>query len=77
MAPGARVSLADQAYLAVREDVLRGQLRPGTPLSRRRLARDLGMSVAEVTGQICALAAPEWRERRGSRRGPVEVPPGG
>ena len=68
MAPGARVSLADQAYLAVREDVLRGQLRPGTHVR---------YGLAEVTGQICALAAPEWRERRGSRRGPVEVPPGG
>ena len=32
------VSLADEAYLAVRDEILRGQLRPGTPLSRRRLA---------------------------------------
>ncbi len=33
--------------------------------------------LAEVTGQIGALSTPEWRERRGSRRRPVEVPPGG
>ena len=38
-------TLAEQAYQALREGILRGQLPPGTPLSRRRLARDLGMSV--------------------------------
>jgi len=33
--------------------------------------------LAEVTGQIGALSTPEWRERRGSHRRPVEVPRGG
>ena len=36
-------SLADQAYEAIREDILRGRLAPGTPLSRRRLAEDLSL----------------------------------
>ena len=50
--------LAERAYIAIREEILRGQLRPGTPLSRRRLAREFGMSVIPVTD------ASDWRERR-------------
>lgn len=74
MASGARVSLADQAYLAIRDDILRGQLRPGTPLSRRRLARDLGMSVVPVTDALRRLEGDgllESRARAGTR---VRVP---
>ena len=36
MVSGARVSLADQAYLAIREEILRGQLRAGTRVWRER-----------------------------------------
>jgi len=68
------VSLASRAYLAVREEILRGQLRPGTALSRRRLARDLGMSVVPVSDALRRLeddGLVESRPRAGTR---VRVP---
>ena len=70
----ARVSLCDKAYLAIRDEILRGQLRPGTPLSRRRLARELGMSVLPVTDALRRLEGDglvESRPRAGTR---VRVP---
>src|SRR5947208_6718777 len=70
----APVSLADRAYAAIREEILRGQLRPGTPLSRRRLARELGMSVLPVTDALRRLEVDglvESRARAGTR---VRVP---
>jgi len=74
MSTSARVSLCDKAYLAIREEILRGQLRPGTPLSRRRLARELGMSVLPVTDALRRLEGDglvESRARAGTR---VRVP---
>jgi DNA-binding GntR family transcriptional regulator len=74
VAPAAGVSLAGRAYLAVREEILRGQLRPGTALSRRRLARDLGMSVVPVSEALRRLeddGLVESRPRAGTR---VRVP---
>jgi DNA-binding GntR family transcriptional regulator len=68
------VSLAEQAYLAIREEILRGQLRPGTPLARRRLARELGMSLLPVTDALRRLEEDglvESRARAGTR---VRVP---
>jgi DNA-binding GntR family transcriptional regulator len=68
------VSLADRAYLAIRDEILRGQLRPGTPVSRRRLARELGMSVIPVTDALRRLQEDgllETRARAGTR---VRVP---
>jgi len=68
------VSLADQAYAAIREEILRGQLRPGMALSRRRLARELGMSVVPVTEALQRLEGHglvESRPRAGTR---VRVP---
>ena len=68
------VSLADHAYLAIRDEILRGQLGPGTALSRRRLARELRMSVVPVTEALRRLAADglvESRARAGTR---VRVP---
>jgi DNA-binding GntR family transcriptional regulator len=68
------VSLAERAYLAIRDEILRGQLRPGTALSRRRLARELGMSVVPVTEALRRLAGDglvESRARAGTR---VRVP---
>jgi len=68
------VTLADRAYGAIREEILRGQLRPGTPLSRRRLARELGMSVLPVTDALRRLEVDglvESRARAGTR---VRVP---
>jgi DNA-binding GntR family transcriptional regulator len=67
-------TLADEAYLAVREEILRGQLRPGMPVSRRRLARDLGMSIVPVTDALKRLEEDgllETRARAGTR---VRVP---
>jgi len=63
-------SLADQAYAAIREDILRGRLRPGTPLSRRRLADELGMSlipVAEALRRLEDDRLVESRPRVGTR----------
>src|ERR1700737_4390725 len=74
MASGPVVSLADEAYLAIREEILQGQLRPGTPLSRRRLADELGMSVVPVTHALRRLEEAglvESRARTGTR---VRVP---
>ena len=68
------VSLSDRAYGAIREEILRGQLRPGTPLSRRRLAQELGMSVLPVTDALRRLEVDglvESRARAGTR---VRVP---
>ncbi|HUG54000.1 MAG TPA: GntR family transcriptional regulator [Vicinamibacteria bacterium] len=74
MASASAVSLADRAYYAIRDEILRGQLRPGTPLSRRRLARELGMSVLPVTDALRRLERDgllESRARAGTR---VRVP---
>jgi DNA-binding GntR family transcriptional regulator len=68
------VSLADEAYLAIRDEILRGQLGPGTPLSRRRLARQLEMSVLPVSDALKRLEEDglvETRARAGTR---VKVP---
>jgi GntR family transcriptional regulator, rspAB operon transcriptional repressor len=68
------VSLADEAYVAIRGEILRGQLRPGSPLSRRRLARQLGMSVLPVSDALRRLEEDglvESRARAGTR---VRVP---
>ena len=67
-------SLSEDAYLSIRDEILRGQLRPGTPLSRRRLARELGMSVLPVTDALRRLeddGLVETRARAGTR---VRVP---
>jgi len=68
------LSLADAAYDAVREAILRGQLKPGVPLSRRRLADDLRMSVIPVTDALRRLEEDglvESRPRAGTR---VRIP---
>jgi DNA-binding GntR family transcriptional regulator len=70
------LSLADAAYDAIRDAILRGQLRPGTPLSRRRLADDLQMSVIPVTDALRRLEEDglvESRPRAGTR---VRIPSG-
>jgi GntR family transcriptional regulator, rspAB operon transcriptional repressor len=68
------MSLADAAYHSVREAILRGQLKPGAPLSRRRLADDLRMSVIPVTDALRRLEEDglvESRPRAGTR---VRIP---
>jgi GntR family transcriptional regulator, rspAB operon transcriptional repressor len=67
-------SLADEAYLAIRDEILRGRLRPGAPLSRRRLAGELGMSVLPVSDALRRLEEDglvESRARAGTR---VKIP---
>jgi DNA-binding GntR family transcriptional regulator len=72
--PSKAGSLADRAYFAIREDILQGQLRPGTPVSRRRVALELGMSVLPVADALRRLQEDgllETRARAGTR---VRVP---
>jgi DNA-binding GntR family transcriptional regulator len=62
-------SLADQAYEAVREEILRGRLRPGARASRRRLAEELGMSILPVAEALRRprTIASSSRPRAGTR----------
>lgn len=68
------VSLAETAYTRIRDSILRGQRALGSPLSRRKLAGELGMSVVPVTDALQRLEADglvESRPRVGTR---VRVP---
>jgi DNA-binding GntR family transcriptional regulator len=63
-------SLAQQAYLAVRDRILKGELAFGAPVSRRTLAAELGMSllpVAEALQRLEAEGLVESRPRIGTR----------
>src|SRR5208282_318497 len=69
-----RESLSGQAYLAIRNRILHGQLPMGSVLSRRRLATDLGMSMLPICAAIQRLeneGLVESRPRVGTR---VRVP---
>lgn len=62
--------LAGQAYRAVLERLMSGQLPPGTMLDRRSVAEELGMSVAPVLEAMLQLEADGFLEalpRRGTR----------
>ena len=50
-----RENLSGQAYLAIRNQVLHGQLGMGAVLSRRKLAADLGMSMLPICTAIQRL----------------------
>lgn len=68
------ITLADRAYLVVRERIFRGDLPAGAPLSRRRVAAELGMSLLPVSEALQRLEADgllESRPRAGTR---VRVP---
>jgi DNA-binding GntR family transcriptional regulator len=67
-------NLADSAYLAVREKILRGILPLGAPVSSRGLAQELGMShlpVAQALRRLESEGFLESRPRAGTR---VRVP---
>jgi GntR family transcriptional regulator, rspAB operon transcriptional repressor len=69
-APSGEAGLAAQAYAQLREAILEGRLPPGTPLSRRRLAGDYGMSPVPVGDAISRLETEglvESRPRAGTR----------
>ncbi|MEO8373149.1 MAG: GntR family transcriptional regulator [Candidatus Solibacter sp.] len=57
-------SLAEKAYLVIREQILRGQLPLGCGLSRRALAAELGMSMAPVSEALQRLASEGLVESR-------------
>lgn len=70
----ARGTLAEEAYLRIREDIVRGHLVIGTPVSRRGLAKDMDMSmlpVAEALQRLEREGLVESRPRVGTR---VRVP---
>jgi DNA-binding GntR family transcriptional regulator len=64
------ISLARQAYYTIRDRILRGEIALGAPLSRRSLARDLGMSLLPVAEALQSLERDglvESRPRVGTR----------
>jgi DNA-binding GntR family transcriptional regulator len=64
------MSLADQAYYTIRERILKGEIALGAPLSRRKLAAELGMSLLPVAEAFQSLEADglvESRPRVGTR----------
>lgn len=66
----AATSLAQRAYLAIRARILKGELPLGAPLSRRKLALELGMSllpVAEALQRLENEGLVESRPRIGTR----------
>lgn len=67
---GERVSLSERAYYTIRERILKGELALGAPLSRRRLAAGLGMSLLPVAEALQSLEKDglvESRPRVGTR----------
>jgi GntR family transcriptional regulator, rspAB operon transcriptional repressor len=65
-----RVSFADQAYYTIRGRILKGEIPLGAPLSRRKLAAELGMSLLPVSEAFQALESDglvESRPRVGTR----------
>ena len=65
-----QASLAKRAYLFIRDSILKGELRLGAPLSRRKLASELGMSlvpVAEALQRLENEGLIESRPRVGTR----------
>jgi GntR family transcriptional regulator, rspAB operon transcriptional repressor len=63
-------SLGDRAYLVIREQILRGELSIGSPVSRRQLAESLKMSILPVGEALQRLEREgfiETRHRAGTR----------
>ena len=69
-AGGAGISLSEIAYRAIRERILKGELPLGSPLFRRKLSAELGMSLLPVSEALNRLeneALVESRARIGTR----------
>jgi DNA-binding GntR family transcriptional regulator len=67
---GEHVSLSEHAYYVIRERVLKGEIALGAPLSRRKLAAELGMSLLPVAEALQSLERDglvESRARVGTR----------
>jgi DNA-binding GntR family transcriptional regulator len=72
--PGKSQSLAGEAYLTVRQRILRGELTIGQAISRRKVAAELGMSFLPVSEAFMRLELEgllESRARAGTR---VRIP---
>ncbi|MEK7831518.1 MAG: GntR family transcriptional regulator, partial [Acidobacteriota bacterium] len=68
------VSLAGEAYVTLRERILRGELPIGMVISRRKIATELGMSMLPVSEALQRLEFEgllESRPRAGTR---VRIP---
>lgn len=66
--------MAEQAYLAIREQILRGELALGAVLSRRRLARQLGMSMLPISEAVRRLESERLLESRPQVGTRVRIP---
>jgi GntR family transcriptional regulator, rspAB operon transcriptional repressor len=69
-----QTSLSEQAYLMIRESILRGRVLPGAVFSRRKLAEEFGMSFLPVSEALQKLendGLVESRPRAGTR---VRIP---
>lgn len=74
IAPGGEHSLAERAYLEIRNQILKGELAVGVALSRRKLASELKISVPPVSEALLHLERDglvESRPRVGTR---VRIP---
>ena len=69
-----QASLAEQAYQAIREQILRGQLALGAVLSRRRLAEQLGMSMLPISEAVQRLEGERLLESRPQVGTRVRIP---
>jgi DNA-binding GntR family transcriptional regulator len=65
--------LSDGAYVAIREQILRGKLRPGAPLAKRQLAEQLGTTVVGVSDALRRLENEHLVETRGQAGARVRV----
>jgi GntR family transcriptional regulator, rspAB operon transcriptional repressor len=69
-----QASLAEQAYLMIRESILRGRVAPGAVFSRRKLSEEFGMSFVPISEALQRLendGLVESRPRAGTR---VRIP---
>jgi DNA-binding GntR family transcriptional regulator len=67
-------TLADQAYRALREDIIEGRLQPGERITERQLAERLGVSPTPVREALGRLEHEHLIERSGTRRIQVTEP---
>lgn len=72
-----RPRLVEVAYAHIREQILNGSLPPGTPLSRRALARSLGLSPLPVGVALNRLVSEGFLEARPRAGTLVRIPTAG
>jgi DNA-binding GntR family transcriptional regulator len=61
-------TLADQAYRALREEIISGKLKPGEPLTERHLATRLGVSPTPIREALQRLEHEHLIQRTDTRR---------